>query len=97
MKVVVLTTSYPRHADDVAGLFVRDAVEAARAGGVEVEVVSPASFRHYGIAYGHGIAGNLRRRPWLALRPTLIVGPPGCARRTSPGGWPSSPGCVRRR
>ena len=67
MRVVVLTTSYPRDERDVAGLFVRDAVEAARAQGVEVEVVSPASFRHFGIAFGHGIAGNLRRRPWLAL------------------------------
>ena len=67
MKVVVLTTSYPRDDRDVAGVFVRDAVEAARAAGVGVEVVSPASLRHYGIAYGHGIAGNLRRRPWLAL------------------------------
>ena len=38
-----------------------------RAEGVEVEVVSPASFRHFGIAYGHGIAGNLRARPWLVL------------------------------
>ncbi len=63
----MLTTSYPRHADDVAGPFVRDAVEAVRAAGVEVEVVSPASFRHFGLAYGHGIVGNLRRRPWLAL------------------------------
>src|SRR5207245_7144177 len=33
--------------------------------GVEVEVVSPASFRHYGIAYGAGVVGNLRARPWL--------------------------------
>jgi glycosyltransferase involved in cell wall biosynthesis len=32
-----------------------------------VEVVSPASFRHFGIAYGHGVVGNLRRRPWLGL------------------------------
>ena len=63
MKVVVLTTSYPRDERDVAGLFVRDAVESVRAQGVEVDVVSPASFRHFGIAYGHGIAGNLRRRP----------------------------------
>ena len=63
MKVVVLTTSYPRGERDVAGLFVRDAVDGVRAQGVDVEVVSPASFRHYGIAYGHGIAGNLRRRP----------------------------------
>lgn len=67
MKVVVLTTSYPRDERDVAGLFVRAAVEAARREGIEVEVVSPASFRHFGIAYGHGIVGNLRRRPWLAL------------------------------
>ncbi len=67
MKVLVLTTSYPRSADDVAGVFVRDAVEHLRDAGVEVEVVSPASFRHFGIAYGHGIPGNLRRRPWLAL------------------------------
>ena len=65
MKVVVLTTSYPRHDADVAGLFVRDAVEAVRARGVEVEVVSPSSFRHFGIAAGHGIVGNLRARPWL--------------------------------
>lgn len=73
MKIVVLTTSYPRHARDVAGLFVRAAVEHVRAAGVEVEVVSPASFRHFGIAYGHGIAGNLRRRPWLALALPLFL------------------------
>lgn len=67
MKVVVLTTSYPRDEDDVAGHFVRDAVEHARAAGVDVVVVAPSQFPHYGIAYGHGIAGNLRRRPWLVL------------------------------
>ncbi len=67
MKVAVLTTSYPRYEGDVAGVFVREAVERLRAAGVEVEVVSPASFRHFGIAYGDGIVNNLRRRPWLAL------------------------------
>ena len=67
MKVVVLTTSYPRGPDDVAGAFVRDAVEHLRAAGVEVDVVSPASFRHFGLAYGHGIVGNLKRRPWKVL------------------------------
>jgi glycosyltransferase involved in cell wall biosynthesis len=67
VKVLVLTTSYPRDERDGAGLFVRDTVEAVRAQGVAMDVVSPASFRHFGIAYGHGIAGNLRRRPWLAL------------------------------
>ena len=35
MKVVVLTTSYPRSPDDVAGRFVADAVERARAAGVD--------------------------------------------------------------
>jgi glycosyltransferase involved in cell wall biosynthesis len=67
LKVAVLTTSYPRGPEDIAGKFVADAVEHVRARGVEVEVVSPASFRHFGIAYGHGIVGNLRARPWLAL------------------------------
>ena len=67
MKVAVLTTSYPRGPEDPAGRFVADAVEHIRARGVEVDVVSPASFRHFGIAYGHGIVGNLRARPWLVL------------------------------
>ncbi len=84
MKVVVLTTSYPRDERDIAGLFVRDAVEAVRREGVEVEVVSPASFRHFGIAYGHGIAGNLRGRPWLALLlPAFLLGYARAARRAA--------------
>ena len=73
MKVLVLTTSYPRGDDDPAGSFVAAGVEAARARGVEVDVVSPASFRHLGLAYGHGIVGNLRRRPWLALVVPLFL------------------------
>jgi glycosyltransferase involved in cell wall biosynthesis len=67
VKVAVLTTSYPRTSEDAAGRFVADAVDRLRAEGVEIEVVSPRSFRHYGIAYGHGVVGNLRRRPWLWL------------------------------
>ena len=73
MKVVVLTTSYPRFADDAAGRFVADAVERLRERGVAVEVVSPASFRHFGLAYGAGVAGNLRRRPWLTLALPLFL------------------------
>ncbi len=69
----MLTTSYPRHDEDFAGLFVRDAVEHVRAAGFEVDVVSPASFRHFGLAYGAGIVGNLRARPWLgAALPAFI-------------------------
>ncbi|TMJ93903.1 MAG: glycosyltransferase family 4 protein [Actinobacteria bacterium] len=74
MKVVVLTTSYPRGPGDTAGLFVADAAERVRAAGVEIEVVSPASFRHFGIAYGHGVLGNLRREPWrAALLPPMLA------------------------
>ena len=63
MKVLVLTTSYPPD----GGSFVAASVEAARSRGVEVEVVSPRDFRNFGICGGHGIVGNLRARPWLAV------------------------------
>jgi glycosyltransferase involved in cell wall biosynthesis len=66
VKVVVLTTSYPREEGDFAGRFVADAVERIRARGVEVEVVSPLGFRHFGLAYGRGVMHNLKRRPWAA-------------------------------
>jgi glycosyltransferase involved in cell wall biosynthesis len=69
VKVLVLTTSYPPD----GGSFVAGAVEAARSRGIEVEVVTPSSFRHFGIAGGHGILGNLRARPWLvALVPLFL-------------------------
>ena len=86
MKVTVLTTSYPRHAGDPAGVFVARLVEAARARGVEVEVVSPASFRHFGLAYGHGIVGNLRAAPWKGLLiPAFLVSFALAARRAARG------------
>jgi glycosyltransferase involved in cell wall biosynthesis len=67
MRVAVLTTSYPRGPADVAGRFVADAVAHLRAAGVEVDVVAPNAFRDFGIAYGAGIAGNLRANPLRAL------------------------------
>jgi glycosyltransferase involved in cell wall biosynthesis len=67
VKVCVLTTSYPRAPGDLAGRFVADAVEHLREDGVEVTVVSPESFRHFGIAYGDGIANNLRAERWRVL------------------------------
>jgi glycosyltransferase involved in cell wall biosynthesis len=82
VHVCVLTTSYPRSEADVAGRFVAEAVEQLRAAGVEVDVVSPASFRHFGIAYGDGIVQNLRVRPWLALLvPAFLVAFARAARR----------------
>jgi colanic acid/amylovoran biosynthesis glycosyltransferase len=74
VRVCVLTTSYPRHPSDVAGAFVRDAVAHLERAGVEVTVVSPASFRHFGIAYGDGIGNNLRSSPWRALLLPLFLG-----------------------
>src|SRR5262249_45458020 len=73
VKVLVLTTSYPRSAEDVAGVFVADAVAAVRKAGVEVDVVSPAGFRDFGLAYGGGIVQNLRARPWLAAAVPLFL------------------------
>jgi glycosyltransferase involved in cell wall biosynthesis len=74
MKVAVLTTSYPRWPDDPAGNFIAGAVEHVRARGVEVEVASPATFPHYGIAYGSGVVGNLRQQPARALFLPLMLG-----------------------
>jgi colanic acid/amylovoran biosynthesis glycosyltransferase len=84
MKVAVLTTSYPRHDGDVAGAFVRDAVAGLREAGVEIAVVSPADFRHFGIAYRDGIPGNLRRRRRRALLlPLFLAGYVRAARRAA--------------
>jgi glycosyltransferase involved in cell wall biosynthesis len=93
----VLTTSYPRNANDVVGRFVADAVDHVRKRGMEVDVVGPEQFRHYGIAYGHGVLGNLRRRPWLALLlPAMLANFVRAARRIDadlvhahwlPAGW----------
>lgn len=86
MRICVLTTSYPRDATDVAGAFVRDAVDALCGEGLAVDVVSPATFRHFGIAYGDGIAGNLRRAPWrLLLLPAFLLAFARAARRASRG------------
>jgi glycosyltransferase involved in cell wall biosynthesis len=84
VKVAVLTTSYPRYEGDPAGSFVADAVDQLRARGVDVAVVSPGSFRHFGIAYGAGVMGNLRRSPWkAALVPAMLVSFARAARRAA--------------
>jgi glycosyltransferase involved in cell wall biosynthesis len=86
VRVCVLTTSYPRDEADIAGSFLRDAVDDLRARGVDVEVVSPASFRHFGIAYGMGVVGNLRRSPAKALLlPAFLGSYTRAARRAAAG------------
>ncbi|HSC91319.1 MAG TPA: glycosyltransferase family 4 protein [Gaiellaceae bacterium] len=86
MKVVVLTTSYPRWKGDAAGRFVGDAVGHLRERGVGVAVVSPRDFPHFGIAYGSGVVGNLRAAPWKALLlPVLLLSFVRAARRAAVG------------
>src|SRR5581483_10790489 len=71
VRVVVLTTSWPRSEREFAGRFVADAVERLRGRGLEIEVVAPGRYRDFGLAYGGGMAANLRRRPWAA--PLMLV------------------------
>jgi glycosyltransferase involved in cell wall biosynthesis len=74
VHVCVLTTSYPRDERDVAGSFVAAQVRGVRELGVEVDVVSPATFQDFGVAYGGGIAQNLRTSPWkLAFVPAFLA------------------------
>ena len=69
----MLTTSYPRYEGDPTVNFLAEGVKHLRGRGVDVDVVSPASFRHFGIAYGSGVMGNLRRAPWkVALVPAFL-------------------------
>jgi glycosyltransferase involved in cell wall biosynthesis len=75
-KVVVLTSSYPRHDGDFAGRFVADAVAQLRGRGLEVEVVHPEL-----PADGGGLVRTLRRRPWRAL--TLFASLVAQLRRTA--------------
>lgn len=81
MKVALLTTSYPRDAHDHLGRFVADGVERLRTAGVEVEVVGPRAFRHFGLAYGEGVVPRLARRPWLG--PPLLVSMSAALRRAA--------------
>ena len=60
VRILVLTTSYPRDAATSPGRSWRAVVLCATPG--RSGVVSPATFRHYGIAYGDGIVNNLRPR-----------------------------------
>ena len=78
----MLTTSYPRHEDDFAGRFLADAVDQLRRRGVDVKVLAPGrAYRHWGLAYGAGVAHNLRRRPWAA--PLLLASMATAARRAA--------------
>jgi hypothetical protein len=68
----------------VAGVFVADAVRQVCDVGVEVEVVSPADFRHFGLAFADGIVQYLRAKPWLAAAvPLFLIAYARVARRAA--------------
>jgi phosphatidylinositol alpha 1,6-mannosyltransferase len=81
LKVVVLTTSWPRDDNDFAGRFVADAVVRLRERRVDVDVVAPGAYRDFGLAYGAGVAANVRRRPWAA--PLLLLSMVRAVRRAA--------------
>jgi starch synthase len=83
VRILVVTTSYPRPGLEFAGRFVADAVERLRAAGVEVDVLGPASFRHFGLAGEIGVMPALRRRPWAA--PLLLFSLASAVRRGARG------------
>jgi glycosyltransferase involved in cell wall biosynthesis len=52
-----------------------------------VRVVSPATFHDFGLAYGHGIEGNVRAQPWRALFvPAFLAAYARAARQAARGG-----------
>jgi glycosyltransferase involved in cell wall biosynthesis len=81
LRVVHLTTSYPRDEGDYAGRFVADLVSDLRERGVEASVLAPGEYRDFGLAYGDGVVANVRRRPWLA--PALAVSMATAVRRAA--------------
>ena len=84
LRICVLTTSYPRSPDDPAGRFVADAVQRLRERDVDVRVVGPDQFRHFGIAQGDGVVWNIRRKPArAALAPAFLASFVRAARRAA--------------
>ena len=82
MRVLVLTTSYPRHEADFAGRFLADTVEHLRRRGLDVEVLAPGhGFADFGLGGGAGVMANARRRPWAV--PPLLASMTRSARRAA--------------
>ena len=82
MRVLVLTTSYPRDDEDFAGRFLADTVDRLRSRGLEVELLAPGrGYSDYGLAYGEGMSHNVRRRPWAV--PALLASMTRAARRAA--------------
>ena len=69
----MLTTSYPRDADDVAGTFVRDSVEALRAAGVEIVSYRLRASATSASPTATGSSTTCARAPWKAVALPLFL------------------------
>jgi glycosyltransferase involved in cell wall biosynthesis len=101
MRIGLLTTSYPRHADDLAGRFVAELASWLAGAGDTVEVLAPSLARgdHDGVIvrpirvprrtrllYGAGAPDNLlEARAWLEVPPFVLRLALACRRRSA--GW----------
>lgn len=72
MRVVLLTTSWPRDDGDYAGRFLVNQVRELERAGCTVTVLAPGrGYDDHGLAYGAGMVANARRRPWKV--PLLLL------------------------
>lgn len=84
MRVVLLTTSWPRDDGDFAGRFLANQVRELERAGCSVEVLAPGrGFNDHGLAYGSGIVANVKRRPWKL--PLLLLSMWRAVRRAAKG------------
>jgi glycosyltransferase involved in cell wall biosynthesis len=84
MRVVFLTTSWPRGPGDYAGRFLADLVERLRGRGLVIDVLAPGQgFPDFRLAAGAGVAANARKRPWAV--PPLLAAMGRAARRAARG------------
>jgi glycosyltransferase involved in cell wall biosynthesis len=82
VRILILTTSYPRHEADFAGRFLADTVERLRGRGLDVDVLAPGrGFADYGLGRGAGVVANARRRPWAV--PPLLASMTRAVRRAA--------------
>lgn len=88
MKILAVTSSYPRHSGDIAGFFVQEHVDLLRTAGHQVQVVtwadptacsddvvrvSYAPSNFQTLFYGDGAPENLAHRSRALLAPTAIA------------------------
>ena len=81
MRVLVVTTSFPRPGLEFSGRFIAEAVQRLREEGVDVSVLGPSSFRHFGLAGDIGVMPAMRRRPWAG--PFLVASLTRAVRRAA--------------